>query len=316
MNILLVQVDGTRPNLALMKFSSYHKGRGDIVALSKVKKFSWGLIPFKPDRAYISCIFPKNGTLARQIGIMLSRSGAEWVIGGSGVDLSKTLPEEIEHMRPDYDLYGIEYSIGFTSRGCHRSCPWCIVPKKEGMIQEHAPIDEFYVPRWKKLILYDNNFLASLRWAEKLHELIARKIKVSFNQGLDIRLVDQEVAKLLHKIHYYDDNFKKRRLYFSFDLPEIEPKVIQGIERLKKADIKPHHLMFYVLVGYNTTFEQDYHRFELLDKLGVKPFIMVYNNRKDKPILRHFARWVNKRYYKVCKFEDYKPAQKVLAHAT
>jgi len=310
MNVLLIQVDGTKPNLALMKISAFHKKKHDKVFLETPELFWAGL---NPEKVYISCIFSQNRGKAEGIAKMFN---CDVEVGGSGIDLPKTLSDQIEHMMPDYNLYGIKYSVGFTSRGCHRSCPWCIVPQKEGMIREHAPIDEFYVPRWKKLILYDNNFLASLRWAEKLHELIARKIKVSFNQGLDIRLVDQEVAKLLHKVHYYADNFKKRRLYFSFDLPEIEPKVIQGIERLKKADIKPHHLMFYVLVGYNTTFEQDYHRFELLDKLGVKPFIMVYNNRKDKPILRHFARWVNKRYYKVCKFEDYKPAQKVLAHAT
>jgi len=84
-----------------------------------------------------------------------------------------------------------------------------------------------------------------------------------------------------------------------------------GIEILTKAGVAPHHLMFYELVGFNTTFEEDYHRFEVLTKKGIKPFIMIYNNRKDQPILRHFARWVNKRYYKVCEFRNYKPARDV-----
>jgi len=310
MKILLIQVDGTKPNLALMKISAYHKKKGDRVFLETPKRWVLGL---NPDKVYISCVFSKNQGKAMGISKMFN---CEVELGGTGVDLEKTLPDDIEHVMPDYSLYNIRYGIGFTSRGCHRSCPWCIVPKKEGMIREHAPIDEFYIPQWKKLILYDNNFLASPKWAEKLHEISARKIKVSFNQGLDIRLVDQEVAKLLSKVRYFDDDFKKRRLYFSFDLPQIESQVLQGIEHLRKAEIKPRHLMFYVLVGFNTTFKEDYCRFELLDKLGIKPFIMVYNNRKDKPILRHFARWVNKRYCKVCKFDEYKPAKKILAHAT
>jgi len=308
--VLLIQVDGTKPNLALMKISAFHKRKGDKVFLETPKRWVLGV---NPDKVYIACIFSENKSKALGITKMFN---CEVELGGSGVDLEKALSDDIEHIMPDYSLYNIRYSKGFTSRGCNRSCPWCIVPKKEGKIREHAPIDEFYVPKWKKLILYDNNFLASPKWPEKLHELIARKIKVSFCQGLDIRLVDQEVANLLSKVHYYDDDFRRPRLYFSFDLPQIESEVLTGIEHLKNAGVKPRHLMFYVLVGYNTTFKEDYHRFELLNKLGIKSYIMVYNDRKDIPILRHFERWVNRRYYKVCKFDEYKPAKKVLAHAT
>jgi len=277
-----------------MKISATHKKQGDEVFLQNVTN---------PDKVYISCIFSQNKPKALGIAKMFN---CQVEVGGYGIN-DIQLPYDVEHIMPDYNLYGIRYSIGFTSRGCIRNCPWCIVPKKEGYIKDHAPIDEFYVPQWKKLILWDNNFLASPKWHENLKEIIARKIKVSFNQGLDIRLIDEENAKLLSKTHYYDYKFKRPRLYFSFDTPEIEPEVSKGIETLTKAGVAPHHLMFYVLVGFNTTFEQDYHRFEVLTKMGIKPFIMIYNNRRDKPILRHFARWVNKRYYKVCTFRHYKP---------
>jgi len=296
LRILLVQVDGKMPNLALMKISAWHKRRGDYVFLNS---------GCNPDKVYISCIFAENR--ARALG-MAKMFNCSVDLGGYGINEAR-LPEEIEHIMPDYSLHRIRYSIGFTSRGCIRNCPWCIVPKKEGYIGDHAPISEFYLPQWKKLILWDNNFLASPRWCENLKEIIARKIRVSFNQGLDIRLVDQENAKLLAKVHYYDHKFKRPRLYFSFDTPDIEAQVSKGIETLTKAEIALHHLMFYVLVGFNTSFQQDYHRFEVLTKMGIKPFIMIYNNRKDKPLLRHFARWVNKRYYKVCQFRDYKPLQ-------
>jgi len=294
--ILLIQVDGKMPNLPLMKISAWHKKQGDEVFLQNVTN---------PEKVYISCIFSLNKSKALGIAKMFN---CEVVLGGYGVN-DVQLRYEIEHICPDYVLYGIRYSIGFTSRGCIRNCPWCIVPKKEGNIKDHASISEFYVQQWKKLILWDNNFLASPRWYENLKEIIARKIKVSFNQGLDIRLIDQENARLLTKVHYYDHKFKRPRLYFSFDTPEIESELVNGVEILTKAGVAPHHLMCYELVGFNTTFQDDYHRFEVLTKHGIKPFIMIYNNRKDKPVLRHFARWVNKRYYKVCEFENYKPAK-------
>jgi len=290
------------PNLALMKISVAHKKQGDKVSLNSELLNSF---MYNPDKVYISCIFSKNKAKALGIAKMFN---CKVEVGGYGVN-DVQLPHDVEHIMPDYSLYGIRYSIGFTSRGCIRNCPWCIVPKKEGNIRDNAPISEFYVSAWKKLILWDNNFLASPKYHENLKEIIARKIKVSFNQGLDIRLVDQENAKLLAKTHYYDSKFKKRRLYFAFDTPQIESEVVNGIETLTKAGILRAHLMFYELVGFNTTFEEDYHRFEVLRKEDVKAFIMIYNNRTDKPTLRHFARWVNKRYYKVCEFENYKPAK-------
>ena len=105
-------------------------------------------------------------------------------------------------------------------------------------------------------------------------------------------------------VKYYDLNFNQRRLYFAWDDLNYEHFVTTGIDILIRAGIRPDHLMFYVLCGFNTTFEQDYYRFKVLSDLGCKPFIMLYNNCKDKK-LRDFARWVNKRYYMVFPFEEY-----------
>ena len=85
--------------------------------------------------------------------------------------------------------------------------------------------------------------------------------------------------------------------------------MIRGIKLLLDVGIKPHHLMFYVLVGFNTTFKQDMYRFKKLNEFGVKPFIMLYNNCKDKK-LRDFSRWINKRYYNFIKWEDYNKKDK------
>lgn len=272
MKIGLIQVDGKWANLALMKLSAFHKKRGDDVTLIDLSSHNF-------DRVYASKVF----------------------VGGSGVDLKSELPEEIELQVPDYDLFKTDYSIGFTSRGCIRDCGFCIVREKEGWIHE-MPFDWIQSP---KVILLDNNFLASPKWKEKLQFFIRQKLKVCFSQGLDIRLINEENAKLLSQVKYYDNSFRKRRLYFAFDSPKLEKIVRKNVEILLKAGIKNYHLLFYELVGYNTTEEEDYHRFEVLRDLGALPFIMVYNNRKDNQKLRDFARWVNKRYYKVVPFEKY-----------
>jgi len=289
LKVLLIDVDSKIPNLALMKLSSWHKARGDTV----------GFRIRDPDKVYISCIFEKNKPQA------LGRAGifnCPVEVGGYGVSDVK-LPEEIEHLCPDYSLYGIHYSMGFTSRGCIRSCPWCIVPKVEGKVRDHAPLTEFL--RHGRVILLDNNFLASPRCNENLHLLIAWKTEVNFNQGLDIRLVDSHVAKLLRQVKYYDSDFKDRRLYFAFDLPEVEIDVLRGIRTLEEAGIPRSHLMFYVLTGFNTTIQEDLHRVQVLEKLKVLPYIMVYNDRKELKLQQHLERWVNGLYYQVCSFQDY-----------
>jgi hypothetical protein len=268
----LIQVDGTLPNLALMKLATWHKAQGDEVTIIDISSHRF-------DKIYGSKIF----------------------MGGTGYDLSAKLPPEIEEVIPDYAAFGLDYSIGFFSRGCGRNCGFCIVQEKEGPFHD---VDTKWITK-QKVILLDNNFLVSPLWKAKLEKFIKNKNKVCFNQGLDIRLVTPEKAEVLSRVKYYDLGFRKRRLYFAFDNPVIEPQIHRGVFTLDEAGIPPAHLMFYILVGFNTAFEQDVHRFNVINSKGCLPYIMLYNRTRDKNLMR-FARWVNKRYYKVVKFEDYK----------
>lgn len=274
--VLLLDIDSKIPNLALMKLSAWHKKQGDQIFLNTCTD---------PDLIYLSCIFTWNR------GKTLFYPEAK--IGGTGVSLTTELPYEIEHIMPDYSLYHSTYSMGWTSRGCIRQCAFCVVPKKEGFIRDHAPLSEFLHPDHEKVMLLDNNLLASPRVKENLKELADRELKVCFNQGLDIRLVTDEIAGLLSAIRYYSLSFKERRLYFAFDHPSLERVVVRGIERLLAAGIKARHLMFYILTGFDTTFDEDLHRAELIQSLGCDPFIMKYNNQQD-PQLNSLARWSNK----------------------
>ena len=120
MNILLYDVDGKLPNLALMKLSAYHKARGDNVGFNITE----------PDKVYASVILKKHRHMTDGLGYLYP--DAEVSIGGPGYDLKTTLPDEIEFIKPDYSLYPDQYySMGFATRGCIRNCYFCIVPENQ-----------------------------------------------------------------------------------------------------------------------------------------------------------------------------------------
>lgn len=276
MKIGLIQVDGKLPNLALMKLAKFYEEKGHetfFVDLSTIKADFW--------------------------------FGSKIFMGGSGYEIKQNLPNDIEEITPDYKKFGLDHSIGFTSRGCIRNCEFCIVREKEGVFKD-VPMN--WINK-SKVLLLDNNFLASPNWKEKLQYFMDNKIKVCFNQGLDLRLITEEKAEMLSKSDYRDDQFKTKRIYFAWDNIKDEEMVTAGLNKLISAGIKPQNIMIYVLVGFNSTFEEDMYRTKKLMEMGVKPFIMIYNRNsikvRDKK-LTDLARWVNKRYCYFIKFEDYK----------
>lgn len=291
--VLLIDVDSKIPNLALMKLSTVLKKRHRKVFLNKMEG--------SPDEVYISCIFTKNAPKALGIARMFN---CKVELGGYGLN-HNFLPKDVEHLRPDYSLYQADFSMGFTSRGCFRRCPWCIVWQEEGQIKDHSPIEEFWDSMHGKVILLDNNFLASPRWYENLGVILDHKLKVNFSQGLDIRLVTRENAHLLAKTRAMTHTFQTRMFHFAWDEPASENEVLDGIRILKRAGIAPRDMTFYMLCGFNTTHEEDLHRFRVLHQLQVTPYVMRYNDCKRDPWLNHFARWVNRHLYKVCDIDKY-----------
>lgn len=138
------------PNIALMKLSSYHKAIGDSV--------EWFVPIFAQyyDKIYYSKIF----SFSRPDGDACLYGNVDK--GGAGIDISKRLPEEIDELPCDYSLYpDCDYAIGFITRGCIRRCDGCVVPEKEGSIRPYRKIEEIARPNSNKIILLDNNILAS-----------------------------------------------------------------------------------------------------------------------------------------------------------
>lgn len=265
MRVLLLDLDIITkrrpfPNLALMKLSAYHKARGNEVFLN----FPLCL----PDLTFASCVFTWNAR--NTIGISPDAS-----LGGSGIDLKTELPPEVEHIKPDYSLYAnTNFSLGFTSRGCIRKCPWCLVPDKEGTIKPWAHIYEFWDHHHRKIVLLDNNLLASPNWKETLSELGKENVEVDFNQGLDIRLLDDEKVSFLKGL-------RTRVLRFAFDDIAYEKAVRTGIELLLNAGIAPRKLSFYMLVGF-TGDKSAIERAELLNAYGVEIYPMIYKGANGR----------------------------------
>jgi len=272
MEIGLIDVDSKITNLALMKLSAWHKQQGDRV------EFYFQFSHNKYDKIYASKIFTDTPDYQYCYNDIIK--------GGSGYDLTTNLPLEIENIYPDYSLYNCNYAMGFTTRGCIRNCPFCIVPKKEGKIKIVADIYYFWNGQ-DKIMLLDNNILALPEHFEKIcKQLIKEKIKVDFNQGLDIRLIDDDKAKLLSKIKIW------KQLRFAWDDIKIEKSVIKGISILKKY-MPASRLMFYVLTGFNSNEDEDLYRIETLKSLCVDPFVMVYNAHKQTRRKIELARWAN-----------------------
>jgi len=291
--ILLIDVDSKIPNLALMKLSTYYKLLGSEVELAYINN-----LPIKNyDSVYASIVFTKNKF---QISNILEKY-PQAEIGGSGTEnYNKILPENIEHTIPDYELYNYNnrgkkfnyfknISIGFTSRGCIRNCSFCIVNKKEGKIQDWSSIYEFWNKNHNTIMLLDNNFFANPNWKGHVNNILKENLFVIEN-GLDIRLVTDETAYYISKIKFRNKARTAKHIHFAFDNIKDEKVVVEGVKKLTKY-IKPIYFVFYILVGYENTLEDDLYRINIIRNLGCRPYIMPYE--KASPEQKILARYIN-----------------------
>jgi len=266
MKIGLIQIDGKLPNLALMKLSTWYKQQGDEIILMKSKEPSQRLINF--DKVYISCIFEEN----KETAIKVSQQFKNAEIGGVGINNLK-LPKEIEHLMPDYDLYNCNYSMGFTTRGCIRNCYFCKVRQHEGYIKENCDIYEFWDKCHKEIILMDNNILALPKHFKKIASQIKKEnLIVDFNQGLDHRLLNPEICKILLSLRH------KYEIRFAFDDLAYKPTVLKALKMLRDAGMKDWKTRWYIYVSEKDTFETVYARMSLLKKN--KQLVYVMRDRK------------------------------------
>ncbi|MDR0874155.1 MAG: radical SAM protein [Prevotellaceae bacterium] len=287
MKIGLIDVDGHNfPNLALMKLANYHKEQGDTV--------EWVNYLERYDKVYQSKVF----TFTPDVSTIIQSD--EIIKGGTGYKMYNDL--FCDDIEPDYSLYPqFQHAYGFLTRGCVRNCTWCIVPKKEGDIRPYRNIETVLQDR-KTAILMDNNVLASEHGLWQLEKIANLKCKVDFNQGLDSRLVTDEIARLLSKIKWI------RFIRFACDTtPAVEP-LLQAIEKLNKYGVKNYRIFVYLLVK---EVDDANERCKILKRLDVNPFVQIYRDFETNTAItnaqKRFAWYVNqKMVFKTTEWEDYK----------
>lgn len=252
--------DAPKHNLALMKISAWHKAQGHSVMLN---------MP----------LFPADLTYASKLFDWSTFNGKVDIAGGPAV--GGTLPLEAERLRPDYDLYGLDFSLGYTYRYCPRNCSFCKVPSME-KDKTHYSIWDFHDSRFRKICLLNNNTFADPKWEETFQEIWDADLTVIDENGYDLRLMNADMALALKRTRFQGS------IHFAWDRMKDEKKIMGGLRLLKLFAIRGQRV--YVLIGYDTTREEDLYRCQKIIDYHQDPYIMPY---QSKPEDRGFKRFID-----------------------
>lgn len=294
MKILLIEPNyyTQYPPLGLLKLSSLYKAQGHEVrfvrGLALVTRFvpdeikvtslfTWAWKPVWEAIAFYRALFPKakislGGVYASLTPEHAKMSGADEVYTG--------LVEEAEDLMPDYSIVPQWHteraaSIMFSSRGCIRTCGFCAVPKLEGKpfkVRPSTRIKHLVHPDHKRVILWDNNILGESHWPDAVAELKELDFEVDFNQGLDARLVTDEVAQQLKDL-------KVPTIRFAYDFVTMENQIAQAIAKMRGAGLQSRrfrHISCYVLYNYKDAPQDLFERVLHLLAWGVAAYPMRY----------------------------------------
>ncbi len=281
MKVSLIDIDGTLPNLALVKLDRYYSTQGAEVTWDN------DLVLPHADKIFVSCLFRKNKPLAESYRMY----GAE--IGGTGYNNTTVLPKEIYDIKPRINL-------DFATRGCIRKCPFCFVPEKEGKIVAERDLYDIWDGHSKDVVLMDNNILALPDHFKLIcKQLLKEGIRVDFNQGLDIRLVNDEIAQLLRKI-------KKTDLRFALDDINLI-KTFKRKLRILDKHIPGRHFFVYVYFCRAHSFEDVMERLLFLKENKCRPYLMRDDDVRGDYEYNTLASWVNQtRFFMATTYEEFK----------
>lgn len=307
-----------------MKISAYHKKLGDTVILKtdynnldvfdKVyisKVFTDTEIPGEPDdKSQKNC---ENIAEWYANNEFLKQPNIEY--GGTGFfyDKAPPLPDEIEHIMPDYHLYDewvrraidsgkkrseftyyLDYSIGYLTRRCFRGCYYCVNRNYKCAIGASV-LSEFMDESRPKLCFLDDNFLSYPKWRELIEPVIQSGKRFQFKQGLDERLLTKD--KILEISQWKYDG----EVIFAFDNIEDKDIIISKLKLIRETvpDWK-RELKFYVFCGcdrngiYDEAFWHNdiqnlFERIDILSQFGAKPYIMRFEKAYESEFSSFYA---------------------------
>ena len=279
--------DAPKHNLALMKLSAWHKANGDEVMLNAPI--------FPADYTYASVLFENNINLfeANEYGgpayvSMRLRDKNGYV--EDGIQRRNILDKDIEYIQPDYELFGLDYSLGYSYRPCFNTCSFCKVPTFDHPDIGHHSIFDFHRSNFKKICLLNNNTFQDPRWKETFEEIWDADLTVIDENGYDLRLIDDEKAEALKKTKF------QGKLHFAWDRMQDEPLMVEGLKTLRKHKISGSGV--YVLIGYNTTIEEDIYRCQKITESKQDVYIMPYKKTKQNMRFKRFMSLFMWRKYK------------------
>jgi len=279
------------PPLGLLKLAAYHKKKRDKV------RFIRGFFndEFEPDIIYITSLFTYAYEPVHEVIRYYGRKykKARIVVGGiyatlcpehlretfqNKIEIHRGLVLEAEDILPDYSLIPEwRASILFSTRGCIRKCPFCSVSVLEPKFEAKKSIRHLIYPGHKKVIFWDNNILASPYWKDIFYELEELNLEVDFNQGLDARLLNENVAERLKKL-------KIPIIRLAYDTKEIRTPLKKAIQLLKETGIRGRRIIVYCLYNYHKDTPEDFlNRIKDLLEWGVVAYPMRYEPLDPRP---------------------------------
>lgn len=292
----LVDVDGGKfPNYALMKIAKYYRELGEQV--------EWADAMFGHyDKVFMSKIFTFSEDCNEVWNCEVER-------GGTGYDLRKELPKEIDDCTPDYSIYpqlDKKIAYGFLTRGCPNKCAWCVVPIKEGKVRPYRDVEEIAIDGRTNLILMDNNILASDYGLEQIEKIVRKGYRVDFNQALDARLVTEDIAQLLAKVRWLSP------IRFGCDTPKQIAECERAMAMIDKHREKPMQYLMYAMINadMNEAYERlSYFRNNRKVRVVAQPFRDFNNPRQVIPQWqKDMARWAMRReFWTTCDFKEFEP---------
>jgi hypothetical protein len=239
----------------------------------------------RPERIYITSLFTWDlDILVKTVRFYRDRfPSSEVLVGGVAASLVPDFVQqqtgiaphvgilaEAEESPPDYEMtFGRKFTETLTSttRGCPHHCSFCAVPRLEPTFSHRNGWERDLRSAHTKIVLWDNNFLASPELQADATVLRRLARKVDFNQGLDARLFSEETAEALKGIDI--DPWR-----FAFDSVAVEPHLQRAVRLAKQQSHR--EIRVYVLYNHKDTPEDLYYRLDLINRMGALAFPMEY----------------------------------------
>lgn len=292
-NILLVEPSKSKvyhspyPPLGLLKIAAFHKQRKNNVKLVQGKNHNG----FSPDTIYITSLFtyafePVHDVIDYYCN---TYKKSKIIVGGiyatlcsdhlehafkDRIEIFVGLNEEFDDILPDYSLVPqFKTSLIFSSRGCIRKCPFCSVSTLEPEFKAKKSIMHLIYPGHKKVILWDNNILASPYWENIFKELHQMNLEVDFNQGLDARILNEAIANRLTML-------KLPIVRLAYDSDQIRDNIKKSIEMLKRYGVRGRNILVYCLYNHSGTPNDFFYRIRDVLEWGAVAYPMRYEPLK------------------------------------